>query len=400
MITDIFIKTYPKDYPWLNYCLQSVVKYAYGFRRVVIVTDAPHIGGLLKVADKFKGKLDITCHEVKAPEDNPAHKWGPTGTGYQFQKAVKIHWIDYTDADACFQIDSDCIFTAHVCPENWMTPDGKPFWIREPWSKATQSEVKTWQAGRDHFLKGKKSEWNMMVAPGFLMTREATLGLIAHIKKKFRQNVDTFFLDTSHAQISVYNTFGLYLEQVDHGYVWGDLTHRIPIKQNWSWGGLDKAIYDISLIMNAPLPSVPKDREDVGRWLATHNYNATALEVGLGMGMDANVLMKSFHGQLIIHDDFSDSQERRDNAIHISNLHSRINLLEDISKLPDMLDCAMINLPNVQDYLPVVAPKVKRGGLIGGKHFRENCHAIYGFFEPQGLTVQTGTDNTWFVYNK
>src|SRR6185312_6600956 len=39
---DIFIRTYPNDYEWLNYCLDSIRKYCSGFRKVWVVSpEAP-----------------------------------------------------------------------------------------------------------------------------------------------------------------------------------------------------------------------------------------------------------------------------------------------------------------------------------------------------------------------
>ena len=36
---DIFIKTYHKDFIWLEYCIKSIKKFCKGFRDVVIVSD-------------------------------------------------------------------------------------------------------------------------------------------------------------------------------------------------------------------------------------------------------------------------------------------------------------------------------------------------------------------------
>src|ERR1051325_2520427 len=47
-LCDIFIKTYPQDYVWLKFCLQSINKYASGFRKIWIISpeDVPMIGQL------------------------------------------------------------------------------------------------------------------------------------------------------------------------------------------------------------------------------------------------------------------------------------------------------------------------------------------------------------------
>ena len=34
-MTDVFIVSYAKDAPWLEYCLRSIDKYARGFRKTI-----------------------------------------------------------------------------------------------------------------------------------------------------------------------------------------------------------------------------------------------------------------------------------------------------------------------------------------------------------------------------
>lgn len=36
----IFIKTYPGDFVWLEFCIKSIQKFITGYRKIIIVTDS------------------------------------------------------------------------------------------------------------------------------------------------------------------------------------------------------------------------------------------------------------------------------------------------------------------------------------------------------------------------
>lgn len=425
--TDIFIKTYPKDYDWLYLCLKSINKFCYGFRGVVIVTDKGGLGDLEKTVARAKVKLPVHCHEVETPPDDPKHNWGPTGTGYQFQKAVKLEWTKYSDADACFQVDSDCIFTGHASPWNWMAPDGSPVWIRAPWSESRTDEKRTWMPGCKVFTKGNGSEWNYMVRPGFLMTRTATESLVNYIYRNFNQSVRNFFLDTSRPQISEYNVFGLYLEKRHNAYKFVGKDWRIPIQQNWSWGGLDKNLAGIYDILNAELPAIPADRDELGRFSRANRWDGTAVEIGLFQCMNARILLKSFLGTLIGIDPYDKvegyvdgctqedipSYEEKARALAKENHNfSYIKAKsEDVAhKIPDNIEFVYIDgnhsYDAVKKDLELYGAKVKRGGLIGGHDFyhrrdeAQHCavpQAVYEYAHKHGYQIQTTPCTSWWI---
>lgn len=424
---DIFIKTYPKDHEWLYLCLKSINKYCYGFRNVVIVTDKGGMADLDRIVSKARIRFPVKCFEAEKPEDDPKHQWGPTGTGYQFQKAIKIEWGKYSDADACFQVDSDCIFTGHASPWNWMTPEGKPVWIRGDWSKASDSEKKTWDAGRKFFTKGKGSKWNWMVKPGFLMTREATEALIRYLYRNFNQSPKTFFLDTSHSQISVYNTFGLFLEKQNHGYHFAGLEWRVPIQQNWSWGGLESKLAEIWQVLDRPLPTIPNDRDELGRYGRAKRWDGVGVEIGLFRCMNAKILLKSHLGRLIGIDPFEKPEGYVDGCAkhdlpsyeEIARTLAKENpnftyikgRSQDVaSKIPDNLEFVYIDGDHsyeaVKADLELYGAKVKRGGLIAGHDFyhrhdeAQHCavpQAVYEYAHKHGYDIQTTPCTSWWI---
>ena len=59
-MTDIFIKTYPGDFIWLEYCIRSIEKFVTGFRDIVIITDS---GTELKIDSNLPIKIMLlTIH--------------------------------------------------------------------------------------------------------------------------------------------------------------------------------------------------------------------------------------------------------------------------------------------------------------------------------------------------
>jgi hypothetical protein len=111
MITDIFIKTYSADIPWLAESLKTIRKYWSGHRNVVIVCP-PKDGDTVRHYAKMENEKVIEVAEGNA-------------TGYIFQQAVKLNAGAYTDADLIVFSDSDCLWHMPTTPADFMV-DGKP----------------------------------------------------------------------------------------------------------------------------------------------------------------------------------------------------------------------------------------------------------------------------------
>lgn len=114
--TDIFIKTYHADIPWLRESIRSANRKWSGHRRIVVVCPPELERTVRDVAPKTK---IIPVLEV--------------GSGYIFQQAVKLNAHNYTDADYIVFCDSDCIWTKPTTPETYIRPDGRPFLLYTPY---------------------------------------------------------------------------------------------------------------------------------------------------------------------------------------------------------------------------------------------------------------------------
>lgn len=117
MSLDIFVRTFPGDYPWLPHLWRSVDKYATGFRRVVLVHPAgsplpplpncPHV---------------VSEEAMLLPND------------YHGQQATKLRAPEFTDADVVCFVDSDCVFTVDVDLAAYVEP--LPTLLVTPWERA------------------------------------------------------------------------------------------------------------------------------------------------------------------------------------------------------------------------------------------------------------------------
>lgn len=149
---DIFIRTYPGDYEWLTYCLQSIDTYCKGFRKVTIVSPAAAPAWFDIRKDHWAGQFPM---EWKVMNEE-------TEDGYLSQQIHKLYADVITDyqADFILHVDSDTLFTRPVTPldyflvkypppddQNWHSPweGAKLIWyytpytaIETPWQPITE----------------------------------------------------------------------------------------------------------------------------------------------------------------------------------------------------------------------------------------------------------------------
>ena len=97
---DIFIKSYYKDFKFLNYCLKSIEKYLTGYNKIVIVIP----------------KRDYQIYMAVIHTDLPIelHAVDEYGDGYLYQQYCKMTAYKYCDSQFIMFVDSDCIFYKHI----------------------------------------------------------------------------------------------------------------------------------------------------------------------------------------------------------------------------------------------------------------------------------------------
>ena len=156
----MFIKTYPGDVIWLEYCIKSIEKFVTGFRDIVIVTDS---GTELKIDSNLPIKI---FYEDLPNEIHPC----PVGIGYAWAQSVKLNWTKYTDADYILQIDSDTMFTNNI-DMSYYHIDGKIKWFYREWSESGEGIIH--RVPTDFFIK-RESTRDHMPAPTWFFSRKTT----------------------------------------------------------------------------------------------------------------------------------------------------------------------------------------------------------------------------------
>ena len=140
-MTDIFCVTYAPDNPWLEYMLRSVVKYARGFRQVVLVFPEHDEIAVEQVVAPFRRHLQVKMCPTPEPD-----------RGHLRQNAHKTSADTFSDADFFLHMDADCLFTGPVTPLSFAT-DGKPDIYWRPYADLTHVPGGIpWQGITEHAL--------------------------------------------------------------------------------------------------------------------------------------------------------------------------------------------------------------------------------------------------------
>lgn len=220
MNIDIFIRTYHKDIPWLNYALESIHKYVTGYRRVIVTIPAGE-GHLLK---------HLTAETVIEVED--------MADGYLGQQLTKMEAWKYTDADAVVFWDSDVIAAEPIDVKSEYFHEDKPILyktryssIESPWRAITEKAVKfpvEWEYMRRLPLVYLRSTlWECQT---FIEAIQG-IGLRAYVE---RQPLRAF---------SEFNVIGAFVDEHRRNQYHILDTEAIDLPPNkvlqfWSWGGI------------------------------------------------------------------------------------------------------------------------------------------------------------------
>lgn len=151
---EIFIVSYWKDFPWLEYCLRSIEKYCRGFAGVTVAIPERDVQLLpnsfpwvkWKTYPEVEGKGMLQHMEVMARAD----EFVPAGTDY-----VLHH-------------DSDGIFNVPTTPEDFFRND-KPVYLYRTWESLTDpaskvvSDCAQWRAPTDKQLGFPSEVYTMCV---------------------------------------------------------------------------------------------------------------------------------------------------------------------------------------------------------------------------------------------
>lgn len=207
--TAIFIKSYPGDFEWLGYCLDSIRKRAKGFSEVVLV---------LPDNCTFPVQRERIIH---LPE---------CGDGYQWQMFVKMTADRHTKADCILYIDSDCILTREFQAAE-MFDGGQPMLARRTWGEAGTGIA--WKEGTEKAL-GFESEFDTMTCHPSIYRRTTLQRVRRHIETLHGYSLDEYIL--AHKGFSEFVTVGNYIlrYEPEKYTVIEPRAYPHPLKQFWS----------------------------------------------------------------------------------------------------------------------------------------------------------------------
>jgi hypothetical protein len=226
---DIFIKSYYKDFKFLNYCLKSIEKNVVGYNKIVLVIPEQDEQELIKLIDKHL-KLKIELVKVKE-----------YGNGYLFQQWIKISAYKYCSSEKIMYVDSDCIFHNYID----LSSIDKPEILYTLYSKV--GDALCWKQPTENFMN-EAVEFEFMRRNGLIYLRD-TLVKINELKPNLENTI------MSLQAFSEFNAMGAYAfknEKENYSFVNTDeWTYTEPlVKQYWSWGGIGSVEDEIKALIN------------------------------------------------------------------------------------------------------------------------------------------------------
>jgi len=250
-VTDIFIRTYPGDYKWLDYCLRSIGKYAIGFRKVWIISPQDN---------PFSGMLNGPFMEWKQMNDE-------TEDGYLAQQITKLYADVITDYQAEFilHIDSDTLLTRPVTPSEFFYLD-KVLWPYTPYDRIQTP----WQPVIEKFMAQPTANEFMRRFP-IMVPRWLYPRLREFCYQKHGMTITDYVRGQPLRHFSEFNALGAYAWQYHHDKIaWVDtLGSEFPLmppmaRQFFSWGGITEEVKaEIENILGDRVTNASKTTEKI-----------------------------------------------------------------------------------------------------------------------------------------
>lgn len=249
-ITDIFIRTYEKDYEWLFWCLKSIAKFCVGFRKIMVVS--PHSSPpwlTAAIYEEFAGKTGMDF-QFKMMQDE-------TEDGYLAQQITKMYadvTLDY-QPDYILHVDSDVIFTRPTTPQDFFGIAKLPIWYYTPYSAIETP----WQPITEKFM-GRRIENEFMRRFPILVPRWLYPRVREFCNKQHGMIISQYIRNQPLRAFSEFNVLGAYawefhrsmfdfVNTITAGQRWDDaqggMVYEMPepmAKQYHSWGGITPEI--------------------------------------------------------------------------------------------------------------------------------------------------------------
>jgi len=236
---DIFIRSYWKDFAWLELCLAAIEKYCHGFRSVIVVVPQSSQPWLRRFP-KLTGKAQVEfCRDYR--------------DDYLGQQATKLMADTFTDSTFICHVDSDCIFCRPTAPTDLII-DGTPRIIMRPYTRLGRHLP--WRKPTETFL-GWEVTHDFMQHPPFTYPRWLYPKVREHATAVHGINLEKYITTRPQRGFSEFNVMGaLAYVRYPSRFSWIDNSEVDPgtssCRWYWSWGGLDGAtLEEIETILDA-----------------------------------------------------------------------------------------------------------------------------------------------------
>ena len=216
MNTALFVRSYPNDFPWLRYSIQSMNKYLTGVESKILI-----VPWKTQIPDEISSFFD---HVV---ESYLYDKYD----GYIAQQFDKLDAYKYTDKDYILFSDSDCIYTGPFDISTMF--DRYPILGMTPYTQLADGGGYFWKAITESLLGFPVSHEFMRCFP-LLHYRDTLID--------FSKDYPEIHKRVINKDISEFNLLGAYAFKKEHKYIFTEDVPQYPCKQYWSWGGLSNDI--------------------------------------------------------------------------------------------------------------------------------------------------------------
>jgi hypothetical protein len=225
---DIVIRSYWRDFDWLEWCLASIGRFCTGFRDVVLILPQASQPWLSRHPCLQTPSRLVVCPDY--------------ADDYLGQQVSKMYADTVTDADLICHVDSDCIFQRPTSPED-LAPGGKPRVFTRPVDELPRT--RPWIASTEEFLRSRPSH-DFMQQPPFTFPSWLYAELRTWSRTTHGVELADWILARPARGFSEFNVLGAfaYTHHRD-AFIWtriADIGAEEPVcRWYWSWGRIDNA---------------------------------------------------------------------------------------------------------------------------------------------------------------
>lgn len=213
----LFVRSYPNDYKWLEYSVQSMRKHLEAIDYAILCIPS-HVPPPREEVCLFFDQIINSPNYLNID-------------GYVAQQLDKLEaWRD-VNTDYILYSDSDVLFTGKIT-KDMLFHDGKPILRMTPYVEL--GDTVPWQTIVFNYL-GIVSDYEFMRSQPILH-RTQTVRDLHHAFP----NLITKGLQETNRMFSEFNFLGAFAYAFEHPYHFTEEISSLPVKQYWSWSGLTK----------------------------------------------------------------------------------------------------------------------------------------------------------------